>query len=352
MSNKITRVGISQGDINGIAYELILKTFEDSRMYELCMPVLFGSSKALAFHRKAMELPQINTSIINDSKDIGSNRLNIVHSSQEEVAVELSKPTEAAKKIAYQAVDYAINELDKRNIDVLVTTPSTIEECSCFEKTFNKKPLEILVHESFRIALATGKIPLSEVPASLSIEGLSTQLKTLHEVLIKDFMITTPRIAVLSFNPGISLKEQTLGVEEKEIIIPAIEQASSKGVICFGPYAADNFFASDEYMKFDAVLAMYYDQGVISFRSITGDEGVHYYANLPYVITSPDQDVSFEKAGTNTCSPDSMRQAIYLALNIHKNRIIDHRITANPLRKQYFERGSDNEKLDLTKEED
>lgn len=352
MSNKITRVGISQGDINGVACELVLKTFEDARMYEICTPVFYGSSKVLAFHRKAMNLPQVNISIINDSKDIGNNRFNIVNNTTEDIAVELSKQTEAAKKMAEQAIDNALNELTNNAIDVLITTPSTVDEGNHFEKSYGKKPLEILVRDSFRIALATGKMPLSEVSSQLNAETLSKQIQTLNEVLIHDFMITNPRIAVLSFNPGVGLKEQTFGKEEQEVIIPAVEQATAKGIVCFGPYSADNFFGTDEYMKFDAILAMYYDQGVVSFRSITGDEGVHYYANLPHIIAAPDLGTGFEKAGKDIVSPDSLRNAIYLAIDIYNNKIVDRQINANPLRKQYFERGSDNEKLDLTKDED
>jgi 4-hydroxythreonine-4-phosphate dehydrogenase len=166
-------------------------------------------------------------------------------------------------------------------------------------------------------------------------------------------MITNPRIAVLSVNPGVGVKEKQLGTEESEVIVPAVKAANDAGIICFGPYSADDFFGEEgEYLKFDATLAMYYDQGVIPFRSILLEEGSCYWADLPFVVTAPDKGVSYEKAGKNESPELSFRNALYNAIDIFKTRKLDVEINANPLKKQYFERGSDNEKLDLTKDED
>ncbi|MDR1437114.1 MAG: 4-hydroxythreonine-4-phosphate dehydrogenase PdxA, partial [Candidatus Symbiothrix sp.] len=219
------------------------------------------------------------------------------------------------------------------------------------KKTGNgKQALKLFVKDSFRIALATGKIPLSEVPAALNVEILTKKIKLLHESLIHDFMITSPRIALLSLNPHSGEKEQA-GLEEKEVLTAALASASEAGVCCFGPYPADRFFSSEIYKNFDAVLAMYYDQALIPFRSITFGEGAYIHAGLPVIITAPDQDVAYELAGKNLSSEASFRNALYLSVDIFRNRKSDREIYANPLRKQYFERGSDNEKLDLTKED-
>lgn len=352
--NKMIKIGISQGDINGIAYELILKTFEDARMFELCIPILYGSSKVLAYHRKAMELTPININTILSVNDAGANRLNIINCGNEEISVEFSRPTPEGEKAAEKALLRALDDLKKGNIDILLTTPSNVDEKSILQEKLGngKNRLTILVNDSFRIGLATDEIPFSEAIPLLNADFLVERIKTLHSSLIKDFMITTPRIAVLSLNPGVGLKEQKFGKEETEFIIPAIKSASDSGIICFGPYAADDFFGSDEYKKFDATLAMYSDQGQIPFRTISNEEGILYTSNLPYVIAAPDQNVSYDKAGKNVVKPDSLRNAVYTALDIFRNRITDEKINANPLKKQYFERGSDNEKLDLTGDEE
>lgn len=354
MSNKIIRVGITQGDINGVGYELILKAFEDARMFDSCTPVIYGSSKALNYHRKAMDLPPVNSNVINQAGDAGNNRLNIINCIPDDTAVEFAQPAENDDKPAMLAIERAVADLQAGKIDVLVTGPSNKEETPYIEELTdnNGKALRILVDDSLRIALSTGKRPVAEVAGALTQENITQQLKILKGVLVRDFMITNPRIAVLSLNPGAGIKEQHLGKEEEEIIAPAVKAASSAGVYCFGPYSADDFFGSGDYTRYDAVLAMYADQGLIPFRTLSSGEGVRYAANLPYVVITPDKNASFEKAGKDLMLPDSMRQALYLSTDIYHNRIIDKQINANPLKKQYFERGSDNEKLDLTKDDE
>ena len=351
--NKTIKVGISHGDINGIAYELILKTFEDNRIFELFVPVLYGSSKVLAYHRKALDLPAISINTISQANDAGSNRLNIINCGNEDTNVDLTLSTPEAEEFAKAALKRGLEDLKEGSIDVLVTAPSTISETEYLEniKKESGELLKILVHDGLRIALATGKMPLTEVSSSLNKETITGQIKALHSSLINDFMVTMPRIAVLSFNPGIGIKEQQFGKEETEIILPAIQTCRDAGIICFGPYSADDFFGSDEYRRFDAVLAIYYDQGLIPFRTISAGKGIVYYANSTHVVTSSDQSVSYEKAGKNQSNEETFRNAMYSAINIVQNRRINAEISANPLKKQYFERGSDNEKLDLTKEE-
>jgi 4-hydroxythreonine-4-phosphate dehydrogenase len=353
MNEKMIKVGISHGDINGIAYELILKIFDDVRIFESCIPVIYGSSKILAYHRKNLDLPPVNVNTINNAGSAGVNRLNVINCGNEDVAVELSRSTPEAEQLAERAFQKAVEDLKTGLIDVLITAPSNQDETTYLvEQTGKGKvALNMLINDSFRIALASNKIPLSGVAAQLTVESLTDQIKALQSTLIHDFMITLPRIAVLSLNPGVGIKEQQYGKEETEIIIPAIKAANAAGVLCFGPYSADDFFGSDDYQKFDAILAMYYDQGLIPFRSIAVGGGVCYTANLPFVRTAPDQGVCYEKAGKNESSEDMLRNALYLAIDVFKTRKLDAEIYANPLKKQYFERGSDNEKLDLTKDE-
>jgi 4-hydroxythreonine-4-phosphate dehydrogenase len=341
MSEKIIKVGISHGDINGIAYELILKTFEDVRILESCIPVLYGSPKVLAYHRKALELPSVNVSNINRADDAGSNRLNIINVAGEEAVVELGKPTAESAKAADKALTKALEDLKAGVIDALITAPAVTDPVLSIENGA-ENGLKILVNNSFRIALATDKVTLAEVPTLLTVEMLTEKIKVLQASLIRDFMITFPRIAVLSLNPQVDMEETTT---------LAIKAASDAGALCFGPFAADDFFASDKYKQFDAVLAMYYDQGAVAFQTISNEENALFIGNLPYIITAPNQNTSFEKAGKNESSPDSLRNALYLAIDIYNNRETNTEINSNPLKKQYFERGSDNEKLDLTKED-
>ena len=351
MSDKLVKVGISQGDINGISYELIIKTFEDDRIFEFCIPVLYGSSKVLAYHRKAMALPFVGVNTIRRAGEAGFNRLNIVDCGTEEITVDFSKTNQESESLSMQAMQRALSDLKAGLIDALVLAPSSLDEARLLSEQAGHAPLKILVHNSFRVALASDKIPLSNVPSLLTVDLLVNKIKALHASLIRDFMITLPRIAVLSFNPGMGIKERKEGREETEIIIPAIKAAGDR-IMCFGPYSGDEFFAGCDYAKFDAVLAIYYDQGMMPFRSILSGEGACYFAGLPFVATAPGHGVSYDKAGMNESSGVSFRNAVYLAIDIFKTRKLDKEIHANPLKKQYFEKGSDNEKLDLTKDED
>lgn len=352
MSDKLIKVGISQGDINGISYELIIKTFEDVRIFEFCIPVLYGSSKVLAYHRKAMGLPSVNVNAIRHAGEAGINRLNIINCGNEEIAVDFSKSSPESEAMAQRAMQKAFSDLKAGLIDVLVLGSSNVDETQYLPQQQRNTPLKILVHNNFRMALASDKIPLSDVSSQLTADLLASKIKALQVSLIHDFMVTLPRIAVLSFNPGMGIKERKEGREETEIIIPAIKAVNESGIVCFGPYSADGFFAGCDYTKFDAILAIYYDQGLIPFRSVSSDEGAVYFAGLPAVVTAPDHGVSYDKAGKNESSEASFRNAVYLAIDLFQTRKLDEEIYANPLKKQYFEKGSDNEKLDLTRDED
>jgi len=353
MSEKIIKAGISHGDINGIAYELILKTFEDIRIFELCIPIIYGSSKVLAYQRKVMNLPQVNFNSINHAGDAGMNRLNVINCGNEDVTVEFARSTPESELLAKEAFQRALNDLKSGLIDVLISAPVNWDETEYLNAYVQSKKflLKVFINDTFRIAPASDKKPLSEVSDYLTIDLLTEQIKILHASLIHDFMITNPRIAVLSLNPGVGIKEKLFGKEENEVIIPAVKAANEAGILCFGPYSADDFFGIGDYVKYDATFVMYYDQGLIPFRSITFGNGVCYWMNLPFVVTAPNQGVTYEKAGKNESSEISLRNALYTAIDIFKTKKSDSEINANPLKKQYFERGSDNEKLDLTKDE-
>lgn len=364
MEEQLIRVGITHGDINGIGYEVILKTFADARMAELCTPIIYGSSKVAAYHRKSMDLAPVNMNIISLAEDAGVNRVNIINCVDDETKVELSKSTTIAGDAAYNALEMAVADLKRGAIDVLVTAPINKHNIQnnqfhfpghteYLEKNFGglgKKALMILMNDSLRVALVTGHIPVSEIASKITKADIVSKLRIFNQSLIQDFGIVKPRIAVLALNPHAG-DNGLLGNEEETIIIPAMQEAEERGVMSFGPYAADGFFGSQAYDKFDGVLAMYHDQGLAPFKALAMDDGVNYTAGLSIIRTSPAHGTAYDIAGQNLASEDSFRQAIYTALDVYRNRKSYYEATANPLRKQYFDKGGDNEKLDLTKDD-
>lgn len=358
------KVGITQGDINGIGYEVILKTFGDVRMVEMCIPVIYGSSKVAAYHRKSMELPAVSFNQINDAKDAVADKVNIVNCIGEDVKVEFGVSNEAGGNAAFASLEHACADLEKGLIDVLVTAPINKHNIQredfhfpghteYLEGKFGKdgsKSLMILAKENLRVALVTGHIPLNEVPKSLTKEKIIEAAHLFETSLKRDFRVDNPRIAVLSLNPHAG-ENGLLGSEENDIIIPAIKELQDKHSLCFGPYAADGFFGSGDFMHFDGILAMYHDQGLAPFKTIAMEEGVNFTAGLPIIRTSPAHGTAYSIAGKNEASEESFRQAVYMAIDNYKNRVEYDKAYVNPLRKLYVERGGDNEVLDLTKEE-
>ena len=364
MEERLIKVGITHGDINGVGYEVILKTFLDMRVADFCTPIIYGSSKIAAYHRKALELPPVNMNIISRAEDAGASRLNIINCVNDEVKVELSKPTAEAGEAAFMALEAAVADMKRGVVDVLLTAPINkhsiqndnfhfpghteyLEQCF---GNLEKKALMILLKDNLRVALVTGHVPLSQVASMISVDTVVEKLRIFNQSLKQDFAIVKPRIAVLSLNPHAG-DAGLLGTEEETVIKPAMKEAEKKGVMSFGPYPADGFFGSRMYDKFDGVLAMYHDQGLAPFKALAMDDGVNYTAGLPIVRTSPAHGTAYDIAGKNMASEESFRQALYVALDIYRNRARYKEATANPLRKQYFEKGGDNEKLDLTKEE-
>lgn len=355
--NKI-RIGITQGDINGVGYEVILKTFADPVMLELCTPIVYGSPKVAAYHRKSLDLPT-NFSIINTAADAAYNKLSVVNCTDDEVKVEFSKPDPEAGKAALGALEKAIEEYKRGLIDVIVTAPinkHTIQsEGFAFpghteyieERLGNgSKSLMILMKEDFRVALVTGHIPVRDIASSITKELIQEKLAIFNHSLKQDFGIGAPRIAVLALNPHAG-DEGLLGTEEKEIIVPAIQEMAARGIMCYGPYPADGFMGSGNFTHFDGVLAMYHDQGLAPFKALAMDEGVNYTAGLPVVRTSPAHGTAYDIAGQGIACEDSFRQAIYVAIDVFRNRLRDKEAHANPLRKQYYEKRDDSDKLKL-----
>ena len=363
METQKVRVGITHGDINGVGYEVIIKTLSEARILELCTPVIYGSSKVLAYHRKIMDLEQVNLSIINRIQDAGHNRVNIINSVDGEVKVDIAQSTAEAGIASFKALEDAIKDLKSGEIDVLLTAPINKDNIQNDNFAFpghteyleqmcgnGKKALMILLNENVRIALVTGHVPLASVASQLTIQGIVDKLKIFNNSLKQDFRIIRPRIAVLALNPHAG-ENGLLGSEEKEVIIPALLEADKQGILCFGPFAADGFFGSRNHEKYDGVLAMYHDQGLIPFKTLAMEDGVNYTAGIPVVRTSPAHGTAYDIAGKNLASEASFRNALYLAVDVFRNRKFMQEAQKNPLRKQYFERGADNEKLDLTSED-
>lgn len=358
------KVGITHGDINGIGYEVILKTFADIRMAEICIPVLYGSVKAASYHRKAMELQPVSFNQISDVKDAVINKVNIINCISEEAKVDLGQSTPTAGEAAFLSLEKAIADLKDGLIDVLVTAPINKHNIQrddfhfpghteYLEERFGKdgdKSLMILVKDSLRVALVTGHISIAEVPAALTKEKIIDAATRFDASLKKDFRVGRPRIAVLSLNPHAG-ENGLLGKEEEEIIIPALKELQDSKVLCFGPFAADGFFGSGDFDRFDGILAMYHDQGLAPFKTIAMEDGVNFTAGLPIVRTSPAHGTAYGIAGKGEASEESFRQAVYMAIDTYTNRNEYDNAYANPLRKLYVERGSDNEVLDLSKED-
>lgn len=330
------KVGITHGDTNGIGYEVILKTLEDNRLADLCTIVVYGSAKAASFYRKAMELPQVQFTRIDSAADARDGVFNIVNVVGEDLKIEPGVESEAAGAAALAALEAAVADLRAGNIDVLVTAPidkhsiqspdfkfpghtEYLQSSLADEEHPDAKALMVLCTDYLRVALTTAHMPIAEVPGALTKELIKDKLKDFDLSLRRDFGIQNPRIAVLSLNPHAG-ERGLLGKEEEETIIPAIAEAQADKILAFGPYAADGFFGSESYRAFDGVLAMYHDQGLAPFKTIAMDQGVNFTAGLPFVRTSPDHGTGYDIAGKGQASAESMRSAIYMALDVYRNR--------------------------------
>jgi 4-hydroxythreonine-4-phosphate dehydrogenase len=343
MGEQKIRVGITQGDINGIGYEIILKTLSDNRINELCTPVIYGSSRIASYYRKLLpSIENFNLNSINNASEAHAKRINIINCVSEDLKVEPGKPTEEAAQAALRSLEKAVADIKAGKIDVLLTAPFNKHTMQSHKFNFPghteylssafgvKDSLMLLISDTMKIGVVTGHIPLAEVPKKLSMESILDKLQLLNHTLIHDFSIRRPRIAVLGLNPHAG-DGGLLGREEEDSISSAITEANKKNILVFGPYSADGFFGAALYRRFDAVLAMYHDQGLAPFKALAFDSGVNYTAGLPYVRTSPAHGVGYDIAGTDKASPDSFRAALYAACDIFNNRKLYTELTADPL---------------------
>lgn len=356
MDNQNVRVAITHGDTNGIGYELIFKAFAEPEMLELCTPIIYGSPKVAAYYRKAMNLPG-QFSIIQKAEDAQDGRINLLAAVEEEVKVDMGMPTPESGQAAVKALDRAMTDYRNGLYDVLVTAPINNGNAQIENYPFQghkkyietclgegKKGLSILVGGNLCIASVTEKTPLKEVAAGITTDAIVEKVTLMQQTLKCDFMITNPRIAVLSLNPK-SNEDTSCGIEEREVIIPAIDALAEKGVQAFGPYASDEFFGQGYFADFDGVMAMYHDQATTPFHSLYTEDGVIYTAGLPIIRTTADVTPSFSIAGTGHADETSFRHAIYLAIDAFRHRNDYDEASSNPLPKLYHEKRDESEKV-------
>jgi 4-hydroxythreonine-4-phosphate dehydrogenase len=339
---KIPRIGISVGDLNGVGLELIIKTFADSEMLALCTPVVFASSKVVSYHRNAIDMRDFNFQIIHKPEDAIAGKANLVNCWKEEVKMEFGKVDLAIGAYAVQSLEAACEALEANSIDALVTAPIHKESIQSsdfqfsghtdyLESRFKAKATMMFLADELKLALATVHVPLSEVTSLVDKDLVEQKVLAIHKSLKDDFHLPKGRIAVLALNPHAG-DNGVIGKEDQEFVIPGIESANSKGALAFGPFPADSFFGAAAYKKFDAVLALYHDQGLVAFKSIAFGEGVNYSAGLPIIRTSPDHGTAFDIAGQGVADPSSFRHSVYAAIDLFRFRTNTAEITANPLK--------------------
>lgn len=353
MKNEKIHVGITHGDTNGIGYEVILRMLEDPRMADLCTITIYGSAKAAAFYRKAMELPAVSLNRIDKASDARDDAYNIINVVGEDLRIEPGVASEAAGAAALAALEAATADLKAGDIDVLVTAPINKHSIQSdafhfpghteyLESVFandsaDRSALMILCSDTMRVALVSTHLPISKVAEAITKGGIVEKLRVFAHSLRRDFGVPTPRIAVLALNPHAG-DDGLLGKEEAEVIAPAIAEARQEKILAFGPYAADGFFGSGAYKAFDGVLAMYHDQGLAPFKTISMDAGVNFTAGLPVVRTSPDHGTGYDIAGKGQASPDSLRAAVYAAIDIYRHREAFDQAYSNPLHRQHTDK--------------
>ncbi len=334
-------VGISQGDINGISYEVIIKTLLDNRILDMCVPVVYGSAKVAAYHRKALNVNNFSLNNIKDASEANPKRANIINCLDDNVRVELGKSTSQAGEASLKSLEYAVKDLRERKIDVLVTAPINKDNIQSEDFNFpghteflakqfgieRNDALMLMVSDILKIGVVAGHVPISKVPEEITEEKILRKLRLMNKSLIEDFRINKPRIAVLGLNPHAG-DNGLLGTEEQDIIIPTLEKAKEEGILALG------FFGSDNFRKFDAILSMYHDQGLAPFKALAFDKGVNYTAGLEVIRTSPGHGTAYEIAGLDKASIDSFRNALYLACDIYRNRKEYREISKNPLKSQ------------------
>jgi len=332
-------------------------------MIDMCTPIIYGSPKVAAYHRKALNVDHLSFNHIRSAKDAHTKRINIINCIDDNVRVELGKSTREAGESSFNALDAACIDLEEGLIDVLITAPINKDNIQSEHFSFpghteylaerfkTENYVMLMVSETMKMGVVTTHMPLSEVPKNITKEAVLSKIRIIAKSLQQDFSITKPRIAVFGLNPHAG-DNGLLGNEENDIILPAIMQAKKEGIIALGPYPADGFFGSEDYRKFDAILAMYHDQGLIPFKLASFEQGVNYTAGLPIIRTSPAHGTAYPLAGEDKASPASFRQAMFLAIDIFKNRQIYEEISKNPLKAYNVNPNQVDESVNLEEESD
>ncbi|HEY3402987.1 MAG TPA: 4-hydroxythreonine-4-phosphate dehydrogenase PdxA [Ohtaekwangia sp.] len=326
------RIGITLGDMNGIGPEVIIKALSDNRLLNSITPVVYGSTKAISFYKKLMNNEEFNYSQVRGKGQFAPKSINVVNCWEDNIEVNPGKASKESGRASFQALKQACEELKEGVIDALVTAPIDKHSIHSEEFPFTghteyltkyfgaSESLMFLVSDSLKVGLVTEHLPIKEVAAAITKEKIESKLKVMEQSLRKDFGVNKPRIAILGLNPHAG-DGGLVGQEEEQIIKPLIAEYRNKGKLVFGPFPADGFFASGQYSKYDGVLAMYHDQGLAPFKSISFENGVNFTAGLPVVRTSPDHGTAYGLAGKNQADESSLREAIYRALDIAKHRM-------------------------------
>ncbi len=326
-------VGITQGDSNGIGYEVIIKSLADERILDSFTPVIYGSSKLMGFYRKTLHnIGPMDINVISSAADAKQKKINLVNCLPDNIYAEPGQSTPDSAKAAIKSLEMAVKDLKEGQVDVLVTAPinkrAMNEEGFCntghteyLQREFGADDVTmIMVSDQIKIGVVTGHIPLRDVPKSLTRESILGKLRIMKDSLLRDFGVTDPKIAVLGLNPHCG-DGGLLGDEEQNIILPAVQAAQAEGIQAFGPYSPDGFFGLGNYSRFDATLAMYHDQGLAPFKALAFSDGVNFTAGLPIVRTSPDHGTAYDMAGRDEADPRSMMSAIYTAIDIFRRRL-------------------------------
>ena len=343
-NRKRIKIGITIGDINSISPEIIIKTFKDERMFKYCIPIVYGSSRVLSYHRKVLQEEDFSYNIINSVARAKTDVCNVLNCWTEDVSITIGRPSPDIGQFALRAIESALYDLQEGKIDMILTAPVNKSLLHTEENPFpghteyiTKKfdgsaSMMFLVSNQLRVGLVTNHVAVKDISKYISEKLILKKLRIMEESLKRDFGIVRPKIAVLGLNPHAG-DSGLIGKEDEEIIKPTLEKAKEENILVFGPYAADGFFGMGLYRQFDAILAMYHDQGLVPFKTLSFGHGVNFTAGLPIVRTSPDHGTAYDIAGKNMASEESFRESIFLGMDILRNRQNFDEMTSNPLKK-------------------
>lgn len=343
MQNEKIKVGISIGDLNGIGSEVVLKTFEDKRMLDFCTPVIFASAKVMSFLRKQLH-SETNFQGVDKARDVIAGKINVVNVWRESVDINFGKEDNSIGAYAIKSLKNATRALKNGEVDVLVTAPINKSNIQAEDFKFpghtdylaqelEGESLMFMITDDLKVGLLTDHVAVKDVADHITPELIRNKINTIHDSLIKDFGIRKPKIAVLGINPH-SGDNGVIGKEDDTVLKPTLKEINEKGILVYGPYAADSFFGSDGYKKFDAIVAAYHDQGLIPFKTLSFGKGVNYTAGLNKVRTSPDHGTAYEIAGKGQADPGSFKEAVFAAISIYRKRAEYEEYSQNPLKRQ------------------